>query len=51
MDDNALRVLVAGSGFGCRIQIPAFRTAGFEIIGLEQFVPYRRVPRQTAHRD
>jgi predicted dehydrogenase len=28
------RVLVVGSGFGCRIQVPALRAAGFEVVGL-----------------
>jgi predicted dehydrogenase len=30
----ALRALVAGSGFGCRIQVPALRGAGFDVVGL-----------------
>src|SRR5258706_4092098 len=29
-----LRVLVVGTGFGCRIQVPAFRGAGFKVAGL-----------------
>lgn len=29
-----MRVLVVGTGFGCRIQVPAFRGAGFEVAGL-----------------
>ncbi len=28
------RALVVGTGFGCRIQIPALRGAGFEVVGL-----------------
>lgn len=28
------RVIVAGTGFGCRIQVPALRVAGFEVAGL-----------------
>jgi len=31
---DPLRVLVVGTGFGCRIQVPAFRGAGFEVAGL-----------------
>lgn len=30
----SLRTLVVGTGFGCRIQVPAFRGAGFEVVGL-----------------
>lgn len=30
----ALKVLVVGTGFGCRIQVPAFRGAGFDVAGL-----------------
>jgi predicted dehydrogenase len=33
-DGRKLRAVVAGSGFGCRIQIPALRGAGFEVVGL-----------------
>lgn len=29
-----LRALVVGTGFGCRIQVPALRAAGFEVAGL-----------------
>jgi predicted dehydrogenase len=31
---SPLRVVVAGTGFGCRIQVPALRGAGFEVVGL-----------------
>src|SRR5262245_26650612 len=34
MNASALPVLVVGTGFGCRIQIPALRAAGFEVVGL-----------------
>jgi predicted dehydrogenase len=27
-------VLVVGTGFGCRIQVPALRAAGFRVLGL-----------------
>lgn len=30
----AIRALVVGTGFGCRIQVPALRGAGFEVVGL-----------------
>lgn len=29
-----LRALVVGTGFGCRIQLPALRGAGFDVVGL-----------------
>lgn len=32
--DGAIKVLVIGSGFGCRIQTPALRAAGFDVVGL-----------------
>src|SRR5262245_46255312 len=28
------KALVVGTGFGCRIQVPALRGAGFEVVGL-----------------
>lgn len=31
---QSLRALVVGTGFGCRIQIPALRGAGFDVVGL-----------------
>jgi len=31
---SAPRAIVVGSGFGCRIQVPALRGAGFEVAGL-----------------
>lgn len=30
----ALRTIVVGTGFGCRIQVPALRAAGFDVVGL-----------------
>jgi predicted dehydrogenase len=34
-DENGkLRALVVGTGFGCRIQTPALRGAGFDVVGL-----------------
>lgn len=33
-DNNPLRALVVGTGFGCRIQTPALFGAGFEVAGL-----------------
>jgi predicted dehydrogenase len=32
--DDAPVALVVGTGFGCRIQVPALRAAGFEVMGL-----------------
>lgn len=34
MSGSQLKAIVAGTGFGCRIQIPALRAAGFEVVGL-----------------
>jgi predicted dehydrogenase len=32
--ENSPGVLVVGTGFGCRIQVPALRAAGFRVLGL-----------------
>ncbi len=45
MDTSALRVLIVGTGFGCRIQVPAFRVAGFEVVGLVGTDPQRTAER------
>jgi predicted dehydrogenase len=34
MAGTGLKALVVGTGFGCRIQVPALRGAGFEVVGL-----------------
>ena len=34
MAESELRALVVGTGFGCRIQVPALRGAGFDVVGL-----------------
>lgn len=34
MAEGQLKALVVGTGFGCRIQVPALRGAGFEVAGL-----------------
>lgn len=34
MAETRLKALVVGTGFGCRIQVPALRGAGFEVVGL-----------------
>lgn len=31
---NQIKAIVVGTGFGCRIHIPALRAAGFEVVGL-----------------
>jgi predicted dehydrogenase len=31
---HPIPALVVGSGFGCRIHVPALRAAGFEVVGL-----------------
>jgi predicted dehydrogenase len=33
-EESPLKVLVVGTGFGCRIQVPALRAAGFDVVGL-----------------
>jgi predicted dehydrogenase len=42
-------VLVVGTGFGCRIQIPALRAAGFEVVGLVGADPGRTKRRAEAN--
>jgi predicted dehydrogenase len=39
--DKRLRALVVGTGFGCRIHVPALRAAGFEVVGLVGTRPER----------
>jgi predicted dehydrogenase len=34
MASAKIPVVVAGTGFGCRIQVPALRAAGFDVVGL-----------------
>lgn len=34
MGDTALRAVVVGTGFGCRVHVPALRAAGFDVVGL-----------------
>jgi len=34
MSSGKIPAVVAGTGFGCRIQIPALRAAGFDVVGL-----------------
>ncbi|MFA7585002.1 MAG: Gfo/Idh/MocA family oxidoreductase [Novosphingobium sp.] len=34
MTKEAIRALVVGTGFGCRVHVPALRAAGFDIVGL-----------------
>jgi len=34
MPSSQIPALVVGTGFGCRIQVPALRAAGFEVVGL-----------------
>ena len=34
MSTPALPVVVVGTGFGCRIQVPALRATGFKVVGL-----------------
>ena len=44
-----LKALVAGTGFGCRIQVPALRGAGFEVVGLIGSDPVRTAERAAAN--
>lgn len=39
--DERIRVVVAGSGFGCRVHVPALRAAGFDVVGLVGTRPER----------
>jgi predicted dehydrogenase len=34
MASSSIPAVVAGTGFGCRIQLPALRAAGFDVVGL-----------------
>lgn len=45
MSHDSLRVVIVGTGFGCRIQIPAFRAAGFDVVGLVGTDPARTAER------
>ena len=46
---SPIKVLVAGTGFGCRIQVPALRAAGFDVVGLVGTDPGRTVARAAAN--
>src|SRR5579864_9676250 len=41
--------LVVGTGFGCRIHVPALRAAGFEVVGLVGSDPERTARRAEAN--
>src|SRR4051794_16556777 len=41
--------LVVGTGFGCRIHVPALRAAGFEVAGLVGSDPERTARRAQAN--
>jgi predicted dehydrogenase len=45
----SLRALVVGTGFGCRIQVPALRGAGFEVAALMGADPARTAERAAAN--
>lgn len=49
MDSSALRAIVVGTGFGCRVQVPALRAAGFDIVGLVGSDPDRTDERARAN--
>jgi predicted dehydrogenase len=44
-----LKALVVGTGFGCRIQVPALRGAGFDVVGLVGASPQRTAERAAAN--
>ena len=44
-----LKAIVVGTGFGCRIQIPALRGAGFDVVGLVGTDPRRTAERAKAN--
>ncbi|HEX7857146.1 MAG TPA: Gfo/Idh/MocA family oxidoreductase [Sphingobium sp.] len=48
-DKAAPRALVVGSGFGCRIHVPALRAVGFEVAGLVGRDPDRTQRRAEAN--
>ncbi|MFA7603555.1 MAG: Gfo/Idh/MocA family oxidoreductase [Novosphingobium sp.] len=49
MAETELRALVVGTGFGCRIQVPALRGAGFEVVGLVGTSAGRTAERASAN--
>src|SRR5262245_14278687 len=49
MAQSSPRAVVAGTGFGCRIQIPALRAAGFAVVGLVGANPDRTKERANAN--
>ena len=49
MSQSDLRAIVVGTGFGCRVQVPALRAAGFEIVGLVGTDPDRTGERAAAN--
>lgn len=44
-----LKAIVVGTGFGCRIQVPALRGAGFEVVALVGSDPARTAERAAAN--
>ena len=49
MSQSDLRAIVAGTGFGCRVQVPALRAAGFDVVGLVGADPNRTKERAAAN--
>jgi len=45
MSNAAIPAIVVGTGFGCRIHVPALRAAGFEVVGLVGSDPERTARR------
>ena len=50
MSSTPIPALVVGTGFGCRIHVPALRAAGFEIAGLVGTNP-ERLERRAAQNE
>lgn len=45
---ETLKALVVGTGFGCRIHVPALRAAGFDVVGVVGTDPQRTAARAEA---
>lgn len=49
MSEIPVPALVVGTGFGCRIQVPALRGAGFDVVGLVGADPVRTAERAAGN--
>lgn len=50
MSGASIGAIVVGTGFGCRIHVPALRAAGFEVVGLVGTDPQRTAERARHNR-